>query len=89
MIYDQDDNLPHGPGRAASRPLMEYGMDSDGDALALMVDEVLEWMAFRCVWRIVGGASTLDLELDFGVELNWCWRVEGTMGMPTAPIVVN
>ena len=42
-------------------------MDLAGDALALLVNKELEWMAHRCAGGLDGGASTLELEFGFGV----------------------
>jgi len=62
LIY-QDDNLPHGPveGCFASSGGAWDGIG--GDSLALLADEALELMAYRCTGGLDGGASTLELGL--------------------------
>jgi len=47
-------------------------MDSDGDALAPLANEELEWMAHRCAGGLDGGALTLELEFGFG-SWSWIW----------------
>jgi len=68
-----------GPSEGVGRFRMEITVGDDVDSGVEAIVAVDGWSWWMMEWRRRG--------VDW--MCCWCWRVEGTMGMPMAPVVVN